>query len=155
MSQPQNSLISFFDYSEKDFFWKKLSFLAFCILFCSSGFAQTRVGGRIVDVEGAPIPFASIVLKGSTTGTVSDENGNFYLSSEDSSDVLRISFVGFETQEISVKSQDVNLKIVLLEMASALQTVELYSGRRKNKNNPAVELLRKMWENKRKNGLQV
>lgn len=155
MSQSQNSLISFFDFSEKDFFWKKFSFLTFCILFCSSGFAQTRVGGRIVDVEGTPVPFASIVLEGSTAGTISDENGNFYLSSEDTFDVLRVSFVGFETQEISVKSQDVNLKIILLEIASALQTVELFSGRRKNKNNPAVELLRKMWENKRKNGLQV
>ncbi|MGB0837736.1 MAG: DUF5686 family protein [Flavobacteriaceae bacterium] len=117
--------------------------------------AQTKVGGLVKDQEGYPIPYASIIFKGTSQGTVSDEDGRFYLESDLDLKVLQVSFVGFETRELLVKPYDANLSVVLKELTNNLEAVQVYSGKRKNKGNPAVEILRKVWENKRKNGLKV
>lgn len=117
--------------------------------------AQTKVGGKVVDQNGDGIPFASILFKGTSSGTVSDENGKFYLESSKDLKLIQVSFVGYETEEVLVQNQQVDLRIVLQEITNNLEAVEIYSGRRKNKGNPAIELLKKVWANKKKNGLKV
>ena len=70
----------------------------------------------VKDENNESIPFANIVFKGSNTGTVSDENGKFYLESDRTYSEIEVSFIGFETKLVfPVKSRDFNLTITLKE----------------------------------------
>ena len=82
------------------------------LLFCVSSFAQVKIGGVVVDQQNQSVPFANIVFVGSTIGTVSDENGKFYLESDKTYAQIEVSFLGYETQKFAIKSRDFNLKIV-------------------------------------------
>ncbi len=68
--------------------------------------AQTRtITGKITDfAEGSPVVGASVLVKGTTRGTITDVDGNFSLDAA-SNDVLLISFIGYQTQEIAVGAQ--------------------------------------------------
>ncbi len=117
--------------------------------------AQTKVSGFIVDDTDEPVPFANIIFKGSIEGTISDENGKFYLESELKYAELEVSFVGFETKVISLDGITINLRIALEEGRDQLSEVTVYSGKVDKKNNPAIDILRKIWSKKRKNGLNM
>jgi len=55
-------------------------YLIYILFLCSVGLsAQVKVNGFVVDPSDDPVPFANIIFKGSTEGTISDENGKFYL----------------------------------------------------------------------------
>ena len=117
--------------------------------------AQTKVGGKVVDEFGDPIAFANVVFKNSKEGVITNENGIFYFESGQNHSVLVVSFVGFETQEIPLKNGlNSNLKIVLIQ-GTTLKEVVVYTGKTSKKNNPALDILRKIWERKRKNGLYM
>ncbi len=117
--------------------------------------SQTKVEGKVVDEFGEPIPFADILFKGSTEGMVTDENGNFYLESDTTYDVLVVSYMGFETQEIMLPARvNYKLRIVLLESSEQLGEVVVFGGKQPKKNNPAIDILRKIWAKKRVNGLR-
>jgi len=68
--------------------------------------------GKVTEENGQPIPGVSISLKGTSKGTNTDINGNFKIEVIDDKSILVFSFVGFETQEISVGNTD-NLLIKL------------------------------------------
>ena len=121
----------------------------------SMGFAQVKISGVVLDEQNESIPFANIVFVGSTTGTVSDENGKFYLETEINYNEIEVSFIGFETKIVSIKSRDFNLSITLKEEASQLDEVFIYSGKVKKKGNPAIEILKKVWAKERKNGIYL
>ena len=84
-------------------------------------FAQSSISGKITDQTGESIPGASILIKGSSTGTISDYNGEFKIEAS-RGDLLIISFLGFETLEVSVNTND-PLTIALTEKASQLDEV--------------------------------
>ncbi|HCX24114.1 MAG: SusC/RagA family TonB-linked outer membrane protein [Flammeovirgaceae bacterium] len=84
-------------------------------------FAQSSISGKITDQAGESIPGASILIKNSSSGTISDYNGEFKLEAS-RGDLLIISFLGYETLEISVSSND-PLTIALTEKASQLDEV--------------------------------
>lgn len=117
--------------------------------------AQVKITGSILDEQENPVPFANVIFKGSIEGTISDENGNFYLQSSNNYKQLEVSFVGFETQLIPLDQGSSNLRITLREATDQLKEVKLYTGRVKKKNNPAIDLLKKIWAQKRKNGLNM
>lgn len=118
-------------------------------------FAQTKVSGVVVDNSDQPIPFANLVFKGSTSGVVSNEDGKFYIESPENYTILTVSFVGFPTQEVKLnKLVSYDFKIVLKE-GNGLKEVKIYSGKTSKKNNPALDILRKIWERRRKNGLKM
>ena len=117
--------------------------------------AQVKVSGVVIDEEKQPIPFANVIFQGSTVGVVSDENGKFYLQSDTFYPNLIVSFVGFESKIIPLKTLNFNLIISLKEDFSTLKEVTVYSGRIKNKGNPAVRILKKIWSKKRENGLYL
>ncbi|RED50394.1 carboxypeptidase-like protein [Seonamhaeicola aphaedonensis] len=120
-----------------------------------SAYAQTKVSGYVFDEYNEPISFANIIFQGSTEGTTTNENGKFYLESEETWNVLTISFIGYETLKISLdKKVNYNLKFTLKEEAAQLDAVVLLTGKQSKKNNPAIDILRKIWENKRENGLR-
>jgi len=119
--------------------------------------AQTKVGGYVYDESGNPIPYANVLFKGSTEGTITNEEGRFYLESDENWKILVISFLGFETVEKNLdKLVSYNLEIILKEEAASLGEVVLISGKQSKdpEKNPAVALLQKIWEHKRRNGLK-
>ena len=82
------------------------------MLFClSMQAADITVKGNVVDVKGEPIVGASVMVKGSTTGTITDADGNFTLNTDESS-IISVSYIGFVTQEVKAKH---SIKIVLKE----------------------------------------
>ena len=116
--------------------------------------SQTKVSGYVYDEFDDPISFVTVIFKGSTEGTITDENGKFYLESDDTWDALTVSFIGFETLEIPLEKRvNYNLKFVLKEEVDQLDQVVIVSGKQSKKNNPAIDILRKIWANKRSNGL--
>lgn len=133
--------------------FKKLAFIV--LLSTSCLFSQVKVSGHVMDDQDNPVPFANVIFKGSTKGTISDENGNFYLQSKNNYRELEISFIGFETKVISLGKENYDLKIILDESRSELNEVTLYTGRIKKKGNPAIAILKKIWKKKRKNGIYL
>lgn len=121
----------------------------------NSVFSQTKVSGIVVDNSNQPIPYANITFKGSNIGIVSNEDGRFYIESPDNYTTLIVAFVGFPTKEVNLpKLVNYDFKVVLTE-GNNLKEVVVYSGKTSKKNNPALDILRKIWERKRKNGLKM
>lgn len=82
--------------------------------------AQTSVTGVITDASGETMIGVSVVLKGTTIGTVTNIDGNFEIAAKQG-DVLTVSYIGYQTQTVKVTSS--LLKIVLLEDAQSLDEV--------------------------------
>ena len=68
---------------------------------------RIEIGGRITDENGSGFPGVNILLKGTTTGAVSDAQGNYVINVENENSVLVFSFVGYVDQEIVVGNQSV------------------------------------------------
>ncbi len=94
------------------------------------------------------------MFKNSTTGTITNENGRFYLESDETWNTLSISFIGYETVQLELyRKVNYDIKIVLNEIIESLDEIVIITGKQSKKNNPAIDILRKIWERKRKNGL--
>ncbi len=133
---------------------KHLRFIIF-LLVSVSAFSQTIVGGKVIDQEGDPVAFANVFFKNSIEGTVTNEDGLFYLESEVRHTVLSVSFVGYQTREIELISRATYDMDVMLDPGEQLDEVVVYVGKQAKKNNPAVDLLKKIWARKRINGLRM
>ena len=100
----------------------KKRFKLLCMLFLIGigvSFAQTRVTGSVTDENGEPIIGASVMVKGTGKGSITDSNGNFTLSTS-SGGILVVSYVGYETQEVPVSA---NPRIVLRTNTEILEEV--------------------------------
>jgi hypothetical protein len=134
-------------------FFKQIIF--FLLLITELITAQTKVSGIIVDKSKQPIPFANVVFKNSTTGVVSNEDGHFYIESPKNYSILVVSSSGYSEKEINLQKL-VNYNFVIqLNEAQTLKEVVVFTGKTSKKNNPALDILRKIWERKRKNGLYL
>jgi TonB-linked SusC/RagA family outer membrane protein len=79
----------------------------------SRGLLQQTTTGQVFDESSTPLPGVNVLVRGSTEGTVTDENGKFSLTGVASDAVLVFSFIGFRTQEVAVNSQTViNVSLV-------------------------------------------
>lgn len=88
--------------------------LIFLILSWFGSFAQNMTKGRVVDSQGSPLLGVNIVIKGTTTGTLTNVDGNFSISVRKGQTLL-FSFIGFMPQEKQVNNADEIIKIVLEE----------------------------------------
>jgi Ca-activated chloride channel family protein len=84
---------------------------------------QIEITGQIVDKDGAPVPFASIIIKGTTKGVSADQFGYFTIKVPDEKTVLVVSAVGFEASEIKIGKQT-KLKVKLTEKVQYLRELE-------------------------------
>lgn len=134
----------------------KLKLLIFLfVALVSFSFAQTKVGGHVYDQNNEAVPFANVIFKNSSEGTITDENGRFYMESDQTWDTLVVSFIGYETIEFPLPQKvNYDLKFNLNEETATLDEVVIIRGRQPKKNNPAIDILRKIWEFKRENGLK-
>jgi hypothetical protein len=117
--------------------------------------AQTKIGGIVLDEQGEAVSFANVFFKNSTEGTITNDDGRFYLESENNYTTAIISFIGYTEYELELTSKvTYDLKIILTESAEQLNEVVLIAGKQSKKNNPAVDILRKIWAKKRQNGVR-
>ena len=108
---------------------KFLLYAAFLTLFtCAPALAQERkVTGTVTGAEdNAPMPGVNVVVKGLTTGTITDVNGNFSISVPGNDAVLVFSFIGFNPQEVVVGSQS-NVSIKMATSATQLAEIVVTS----------------------------
>ncbi|WP_373075067.1 carboxypeptidase-like regulatory domain-containing protein, partial [Zeaxanthinibacter enoshimensis] len=104
---------------------KQSNFLLICLLMVQlvvHGQQEITVSGSVSDAEGAPLPGASIVVKGTTTGTQTDFDGNYSLSNVPADGTLLVSYLGFSSKEVQVNGQQA-IDITLQEDAEALDEV--------------------------------
>ncbi len=124
------------------------------LLFISS-FAQMRISGIVMDETGNPVPFANVIFTGSSEGTTTAENGQFYLESLKTFNSAEFSFLGYQRELVLLKpGNNLDLKVVLKEDTESLSEVYIYQGKTSKKDNPAIDILRKIWKNKRTNGVK-
>ena len=92
-----------------------LLFLLGLIQVSATVYAQQRsISGNIVDESGQPLPGVTVVVKGTTNGTVSNPDGNYTISNVPEDATLVFSFVGMRTQEIAVGNQTtINVTMVV------------------------------------------
>lgn len=117
--------------------------------------AQQKITGEIVDADGFAIPMASAMYKGHHVAAVSDALGKFTIDRHEGWS-LTFSSVGFKSQSIVVNGKTPShLKIVLKDDAASLGEVVVKSkrGRYSRKNNPAVELMRRVIAAKKRTDL--
>lgn len=81
-----------------------------------------KIRGTVVDAKGETIIGANVVQKGTSNGTITDMDGNFELNVPVEA-VLSISFIGYQTKEVTIKSKDTNIKIVMKDDAKTLDEV--------------------------------
>ena len=105
-------------------------FLLATIFSAQSLLAQHEISGIIIDKKQQPVVGANIYIKGTYDGAVSDKNGQFVFTSEKTgTQILVISFLSFETKEISGEINDFNnLQIQLVEKFDALNAVIINAG---------------------------
>ncbi|WP_338875605.1 TonB-dependent receptor [Spirosoma sp. SC4-14] len=80
-----------------------------------------RITGKISGADGA-VPGANVVLKGTTTGTATDAEGNFTINVRGSNPTIVISAIGFKTQEVAVGNRS-EVNVTLEDEATALNEV--------------------------------
>ncbi|WP_367756904.1 DUF5686 family protein [Flavobacterium sp. WC2430] len=131
----------------------KKNILLFLLLLTNVIIGQTKVSGIVVDKSNQPVPFANVIFKDSNTGVLSNEDGRFYIESAKNYTALIVTSVGYSDKEISLpKLINYDFKVQINE-AESLKEVVIFTGKTSKKNNPALDILRKIWERKRKNGL--
>ena len=85
---------------------KFLSMVLLMVLLTGMAFAQQKtIKGKVTDETGAPVPGATVIVKGTTTGTVTDMDGNFTFGVSATAKTLVVSFIGMTPQEIMVGNQ--------------------------------------------------
>lgn len=109
---------------------------------------KTEISGKITEAgSNNPIPYVSIVFKGTFTGTMSDINGNYNLSSAKPASIIEFTAVGYNKQVFTIKPNQVNkLDVVMVEDIVSLAEVSVRPGE-----NPAIPLFRKIVEHKKEN----
>ncbi|WP_418893283.1 SusC/RagA family TonB-linked outer membrane protein [Limibacterium fermenti] len=94
--------------------------LMLCFISLGIAFGQTRVTGHVMDEAGDPIIGASVQVKGTGQGTITDVDGNFGLTAPAGATTLVVSYVGMITQEVPVSA---NVRVVLIADNRQLEEV--------------------------------
>ncbi|MBL7971481.1 MAG: SusC/RagA family TonB-linked outer membrane protein, partial [Prolixibacteraceae bacterium] len=73
---------------------------------------QKSISGKVTDSSGSPLPGVSVVVKGTTSGTITDANGNYSMTGIPENATLQFSFVGMTGQEVPVSGKTIiNIKM--------------------------------------------
>lgn len=84
--------------------------------------ANIKVTGRVIDNSGEPLIGVSILVKGTSTGTLTNLDGEFSIDVAEG-DVLKFSYVGYQPQEVTVTSSSLSINITMIEDAKKLDEV--------------------------------
>jgi hypothetical protein len=119
---------------------------------------RTEVTGNVKDGRNRSLPSVTVTFKGTTISTKTDEQGDFHISSPAAHTELQFKSIGFGTKVIAVKpNEPQEVQVRMEEISQELTQVNITSAKLaayRNKNNPAVELIRKVIERKPFNRLE-
>ena len=99
---------------------KKILFLFFCVFALAAHSQNVVIKGSVTDVNKEPLLGVNIKVKGTSTGTITDIDGNFSINGPKGA-TLVISYIGMVTQEVEYKGQPLN--VVLKDDSQALEEV--------------------------------
>ena len=99
---------------------KKIFTLSLLCLVSLFALADKQISGVVLDAQDQPVIGASVMVKGTSIGTITDYDGEFILEVNDDAKVLVVSFVGMQTQEVAIKER---MTIVLHEATEVIQEV--------------------------------
>jgi TonB-linked SusC/RagA family outer membrane protein len=102
----------------------KKSILLIILIFLMAGqlVAQVRLSGQVKDQAGIPVPGVSVLIKGTTTGVITDTDGKYLLDVPNQSGILQFSFLGMKTVELPF-SGNANFNIVLESTSIDLEEI--------------------------------
>jgi hypothetical protein len=116
---------------------------------------KTIVKGTVLDAKtGDPLPFVSVILKNTTVGIVTDNNGRYIIETTVRANTVAYSFLGYETETRPILyGQYQTIDISLKESSFSINEVIVKPKKQSysNKNNPAVELIQRVIEKKSEN----
>jgi TonB-linked SusC/RagA family outer membrane protein len=101
----------------------KFTALMVMLLASIAASAQFTVSGTVSDIDGEPLIGVSILVKGTTTGTVTDFNGGFGLNVSGSAATLEFSYTGFKAQTVDVTASSGKINVTLEEDVANLDEV--------------------------------
>ena len=101
----------------------KVLVFATALILNISVYAQTTVSGLVIDSNREPVIGATVLVKGTSTGTATDFEGRFTVKAPNENSMLVISYVGCETREVAANSPELQNGIVLRENAQNLDEV--------------------------------
>ena len=140
---------------------KKKGWILLLLSFCFTiTFSQTTiVKGVVTDsATNKPLRNVNVVIKGSPKGAISDARGNYSIEAEGSYSTIEFSYIGYKSVTRSINpGQEQELNISLATEANVLRSVTVTRKnkvRYRNKDNPAVALIRKVIENKSNNRME-
>src|SRR6267154_476699 len=84
---------------------KLLALLTAFLLFTGLSFAQKTISGKVTDDKGNPLPNASVIVKGTSTGTVTKADGTYSITVPANAKVLVFSSVDLSPEEVSIGTQ--------------------------------------------------
>ncbi|MFY9151633.1 MAG: TonB-dependent receptor [Prolixibacteraceae bacterium] len=94
--------------------WRMAAMLFFSCLLALTSFAQQKtLSGSVVGEDGVPIPGVTVVVQGTTTGTITDMDGKFSFSAPADAKILTVSYIGMKTQDLTIGNQT-NFKVTLM-----------------------------------------
>ncbi|MEI6142196.1 MAG: TonB-dependent receptor [Mariniphaga sp.] len=92
----------------KQSFLKKVCLLALMVIFAGAQIYAQKVTGKVIDETNTPIPGANVVIKGTTNGLITNNEGVFTIVPADvQKDVIQFSFIGYDTKEVPIRGQSV------------------------------------------------
>jgi len=109
----------------------RLLFFMLILLAASAAFAQSKISGKVFTAENEPLPGASVIIDGTTQGTVTDLKGEFSLNNlKNGNYLLKVSFIGYETYSSKIYlSKDLFLNISLQKNEVMTDEVFVYATR--------------------------
>jgi len=123
-------------------------------IFCQPA-TRTIVKGTVTDANtGEPVPYVSILLKGTTVGTLTDNSGKYIIETTVKASEIAFSFLGYERETRSIiagSEQIINISLRLSSINLTEVTVKPQRNQYRNKGNPAVELIEKVISHKSSN----
>jgi TonB-linked SusC/RagA family outer membrane protein len=101
---------------------KKMFFLFFLFLCTTSIFAQQKIAGIVKDALNEPLTGVNVIIRGTTTGSITNSDGAYSIEVPENNSVLEFSIIGFVKQQITVGSRRV-IDVTMLEDSRALEEV--------------------------------
>lgn len=121
-------------------------FLFICIIFCSSLYSQHQINGLLTDSKtGTPLPFANVISE-QGNGTITDRDGKFTLEQSQPFTKVTLSYLGYVSKIIDITRSKSYYAIALDENVENLGEVVIST-----QDNPALKIIRKAIENKKRN----
>lgn len=139
----------------------RITLLLFCLFTVAQVNAQdqTIIRGRVLDAKTKqPLPFVDVVLKGTYVGVSTDLDGQYFIQTRNPSDTIQVSFIGYKTlEERIIRETRQEMNFYMEEEGLQLESVTIVAekGRYRKKGNPAVELMRKVIENRDRNKMEA